>query len=90
MNKDMLNIKVEIDGQTQVSEEPWDWASFMFEIGRQCTMYNQKPWKEPLKDKTPWLTMKQNNITMERIHEDLENCYDQYIAYLDENNKTEN
>ena len=85
-------IEEEEDGQTYLSPRPFDWAEFMFDVGRQCTMHNQNPWKEPLKDETPWLTMKSKDITMESIHEQLENSYDQYINYLEglaENDATE-
>ena len=73
-----IEVEDEEDGSRYESEV--DWAKLMFDIGRQCTIYDQTPWREPLIDPTPWETMKQNDITMERIFETLESCY---ISYLD-------
>ena len=58
----------------------------MFDIGRQCTIHDETPWRKdgPWKDPTPWETMKQNDITMERIYDTLECCYSTYINGLGE------
>ena len=74
-----ITIEEKVDGQVQYSEQSCDWAKLMFDIGRQCTMHNQVPWREPLKDKTPWVTMRENGITAKNIHEHLEDCYSYYV-----------
>ena len=81
-----ITIETEEDGQFHDSQV--DWANLMFDIGRQCTIHDQTPWKAPFNDPEPWKTMQQNDITIERIHETLEHCYDYYknSLKLDETN----
>ena len=59
-----------------------DWAKIMFDIGRQCTVYDQTPWRAPFKDPEPWKTMQEHNITMEKIYQTLEACYEWYQIHL--------
>ena len=85
--KFQINIKNRVDGKLQVSVVDADWARIMFDAGRSCTIFDQTPWEPPLRDPTPWKTMKEKDITMERIHELLEECYHYYREHLGENAK---
>ena len=73
-----IYIETEVDGRVENVLQNVDWAKLLFDIGRQCTIYDQTPWKAPFKDPMPWKTMQENNITMEHIFPTLEKCYNYY------------
>ena len=79
-----IKIASEVDGKDKIVSQDVDWAKLLFDIGRQCTIYDQTPWKAPFEDPMPWKTMKENNITMENIFPKLEDCYNYYRMQLEE------
>jgi len=82
-----IEVEEEVDGRTQRVSTNVDWAKMMFDIGRQCTMYDQTPWRgvDRFNNPTPWRTMQENNITMANLYQILEDCYTYYLMSIGEN-----
>ena len=72
-----IMVEIEVDGRMQRVPTTVDWAKMMFDIGRQCTIYDQTPWRgvDRFSNPMPWRTMQENKITMEHLYQILEDCY---------------
>ena len=84
-------IEMETEGGERQECEV-DWAKLMFDIGRQCTIHDQTPWRKPYADPEPWRTMEKDNVTMKNIFKVLEDCFTYYLTKLGEyanDNETE-